>query len=134
VQHLCTLELFLSFKVSYLLCEHVYSLHDAEPAASPDNVTATVLSSTSVNVSWDIVPPIEQNGPIVIYEVMYTPLTTFEGQIGTVNMNSTQFSMVLTELEQDVEYNISVQAYTVIGPGPFSSPGSIVRTFEDGKI
>ena len=108
-------------------------VHPAVPAASPDNVTATVITSTSVRVNWDIVPPIQQNGPIVIYEVMYTPLETFGGQIGTLNMNSTELTLVLTDLQHDVEYNISVQAYTEIGPGPYSSPGTIVRTFEDGK-
>ena len=69
----------------------------------------------------------------MIYEVMYTPLETFGGQIGTVNVNSTQLTLVLTDLQQHVEYNISVQAYTVIGPGPYSSPGTIVRTFQDGN-
>ena len=85
-------------------------------------------------VTWNIVPPILQNGPIIIYEVMYAPMQTFDGQIMTRTTNTSALSLNLTELQEYVVYSISVRAYTIIGPGPYSSPAIDIRTFEDGKL
>ena len=38
----------------------------------------------------------------------------------------------LTGLEEYVEYNITVRAYTSVGPGPYSDPPITERTMEDG--
>ena len=69
-----------------------------------------------------------------MYEVVYTPLENFEG---TLESNSTivsgsQLSVVLTELEQYVNYNISVRAFTMIGPSNYSII-EIEETFQDCK-
>jgi len=92
------------------------------PASPPTNVTATVLSHTEIMVTWDIVPPIDQNGIITMYEVLYQPLETFGGAIGTQarNMSGLEMSVQLLNLEAFVEYNISVRAYTSVGAGPYS--------------
>ena len=73
----------------------------------------------------------DQNGIIILYEVQYEPLMTFGGQLMTMAMNTSNTSIVLGGLQEYVEYNISVRAYTIVGPGPFS-PGVDNRTFEDG--
>ena len=39
------------------------------PSAGPENVSAEVMSSTSVNVSWAGVPKFERNGMIQGYKV-----------------------------------------------------------------
>ena len=57
---------------------------------------------------------------------------TFDGALMTMTMNTSNTSIVLGGLQEYVEYNISVRAYTSVGPGPFS-PGVGNRTFEDGK-
>ena len=57
---------------------------------------------------------------------------TFGGQLMTMVMNTSNTSIVLGGLQEYVEYNITVGAYTIVGPGPFS-PGVNNRTFEDGK-
>ena len=57
---------------------------------------------------------------------------TFDGALVTMTMNTSNTSIVLGELQEYVEYNISVRAYTSVGPGPFS-PGVDNQTFEDGK-
>ena len=93
-----------------------------------------VLSSTEIEVSWEEVPAINQNGIITMYEVQYIPLETFGGQISTTTANVTNTSLlfiVLTGLEEYVEYNISVRAYTSVGPGPYSI-GVVERTDTDG--
>ena len=85
-------------------------------------------------VSWDEVPPIDQNGIIIIYQVLYQPLETFGGFIGTCNVNVSMMDMsvVLKDLEESVSYNISVRAYTSAGEGPYSD-GVLAMTNEDGN-
>ena len=92
------------------------------PASPPDNVTAMVESSTTIAVMWEEVPPIDQNGVITQYEVMYTPLETFGGTLesDTVNVSGSNMSVVLMGLEEYVNYTISVRAFTIVGAGPYS--------------
>ena len=94
-------------------------------------MNATVLSSTEIFVSWMEALEIDQNGTITGYEVMYEPLMTFGGLITTLTVNTTNLSITLMDLEEYVEYNISVRAYTSVGPGPYSV-GIVRRTFQDG--
>ena len=93
---------------------------------------ATANSSTTIVVMWQNVPSIDQNGGITMYEVIYTPKEDFGGAIGTRTNNVTDLSVLLMDLEENVNYSISVQAYTSIGPGPKSEPMNIL-TNEDGR-
>ena len=109
--------------------------YSTAPAAPPQNVTATAVSSTEIEVLWEEVPNIDQNGVITMYEIKFVPLETFGGQITSTTANTSDGSvlmMVLTGLEEYVEYNISVRAYTSAGPGPYSDPVT-ERTLEDGE-
>ena len=108
-------------------------LYNIVPSDSPQNGTATSLSSTEIEVSWEEVPAIDQNGKITMYQVQYEPLETFGDQIFTETVNITNTSMLLTALEEYVEYNITVRAYTSVGPGPYSDPPITERTEKDGK-
>ena len=107
-------------------------LPPTEPATPPQNVQATALSSTQIMVTWEEVPTIDQNGIITIYEVRFDPLQ-FTGVLMTEYMNATDMLVVLTSLQEYVEYNISVRAYTSVGPGPFSDDVA-ERTFEDREL
>ena len=105
------------------------------PDNPPQNVTASVVSSTEIEVSWEDLPAICQNGVITMYEIQFVPLETFGEQITSDTVNTSNGSvlmMVLTGLEEYVEYNISVRAYTSAGPGPYSDPVT-ERTLEDGE-
>ena len=57
---------------------------------------------------------------------------TFDGELMTMAINTSITSIVLGGLQEYIEYNISVRAYTSVGPGPFS-PAVDNQTFEDGK-
>ena len=92
-----------------------------------------VLSSTEIQVLWEEVPAINRSGLIITYEVEYVPLQNFNGQISTRYINSSQLNTTLTGLQEYVEYNISVRAYTSVGPGPYSDL-VVNRTLEDGKV
>ena len=72
----------------------------------------------------------DQNGIILLYEVQYEPLITFGGQLMTMVMNTSNTSIVLGGLQEYVEYNITVRAYTIVGPGPFR-PAVNNRTAEN---
>ena len=109
---------------------HVLSV---APNAAPTNVAAVSISSTEIMVSWDEVPPIDRNGLITMYEVLYVPLETFEGTITSMTVNTTNTSTTLSGLEEFVMYNISVRAYTSEGPGPYSEEVTEM-TLEDGKL
>ena len=77
---------------------------------------------------WEAVPAMDQNGIIITYEVLFEPIQ-FADTLTAGSVNTSQFSVVLTGLEEFVEYNISVRAYTIVGPGPFS-PEETNRTLE----
>ena len=73
-----------------------------------------------------------QNGIITMYEVMYQPLETFNGNIATKTINLTNMSVLLADLQEFVNYTISVRAYTSVGAGPYSDEVTVL-TLEDGK-
>ena len=97
------------------------------PDGSPENVQADVLSSTEIRVSWTEVSEIDRNGIITMYEVMYEPF----GVLTPATVNTTNLFIIVGGLEEDFDYNISVRAYTSMGPGPYSEDVT-ARTMEDG--
>lgn len=104
------------------------------PSSSPVNVTAFVGSSTAIIVTWSPLLPIDQNGIITRYDIMYQPQETFGGSIATqtTNVSGSVMSVTLMDLQEFVTYDISIRAYTNMGPGPFSVMAT-TKTLEDGK-
>ena len=89
------------------------------------------LSPTEIQVTWTAVSEIEQNGVITRYEVLYKSTLDFtNGSVFT--MDGDTFTANITELEEFVLYNITVRAYTMVGPGPFSEV-SMKRTGGAGE-
>ena len=82
---------------------------------------------------WKEVVPIDQNGVITIYQVLYQPLETFGGAIGPLTVNVTELTANLTDLQEYVNYTISVRAYTSAGEGPYSD-GVVELTDEDSEF
>ena len=103
------------------------------PSGAPTITRAMALSSTEAEVSWTEVTAIDRNGIITVYEVDYQPLTMFEGSEDVTVVNTTNRTIVLQDLHESVLYNISVRAFTSIGPGPFSVSVP-EQTIEDGKF
>ena len=85
-----------------------------------------------IMVTWGEVLPIDQNGIITIYEVQYEPLQFMES-LSTLVTTTTDMAVNLTNLQEYVEYSVSVRAYTIMGPGPYSDPVT-ERTLEDRKL
>ena len=105
---------------------------DVGPTSAPINVAAVSISSTQVNVAWGDVPPADQNGIIIVYEVEYIPLVDFDGAIGTNTTNVSALSVTLMRLQEYVNYTITVRGYTNAGAGPYSDPVTVL-TNEDGE-
>ena len=103
------------------------------PSSPPDNITGIVLSPTEILVTWDMVPLNDQNGIITLYEVLYQPLETFNETIKAITREvfGTEMSITLTDVQEFVNYTISVRAYTIVGVGPYSEE-VMVTTLEDG--
>ena len=78
---------------------------------------------------WNEAPTIDENGIIINYEVQVEPLD-FNDILTIIYVNTTTLSTVVSDLQEFVGYNISVRAYTSVGPGPFSPPVTD-RTLED---
>ena len=70
-----------------------------------------------------------------MYEIGYEPLDTFNCglMVESINTTGSVLMMNLTGLEEYVEYNVTVRAYTSEGAGPYSDPPITERTLEDGK-
>ena len=91
-----------------------------------------VITSTSILVRWNDVPPVDQNGIITDYEVLYVQLETFGDVISMRVVNTSDMFYLLDNLEEYVNYTIQVRAFTSVGPGPYSDP-IINQTLQDGK-
>ena len=116
--------------VHALLFHHIFFSEPTEPATPPQNVETIVLSSTTIMVTWEEVPAIDENGIIINYEIEFVPLQFTEILVND-SVNTTNLFIDITGLQEYVEYDISVRAYTSVGPGPFSAAVTN-RTFEDG--
>ena len=95
-------------------------------------INAMEISSTEVLVIWSEVDPMDQNGIIIMYEVDYQALVTFGSPGDLSRRNTTNTTITLRDLHESAQYNITVRAFTSIGPGPFS-PHVISTTQEDGE-
>ena len=91
-------------------------------------------SSTSIQASWVAPNSADQNGALTEYTVYYQAVGGYfnDGTPKQKTVVAPLSQVVLTGLEEYVEYNISVSASTSVGEGPFSA-SIIVRTAEAGK-
>ena len=105
------------------------------PSNFPQFLTVQADSPTSLTVSWQAVPDIDQNGIITHYVVYYRPVQTFDGQLTSMSVTvmAPQTTTRLMDLQEYVEYDVRVLAATIAGDG-LNSPIVRNRTLESGKI
>ena len=63
--------------------------------------------------------------------VIYIAQEDFGGSIGTNTTTVSELSVLLVGLQENVNYTISVRAYTSKGAGPYSQPVTVLSN-EDG--
>ena len=101
------------------------------PSSPPSNVSAMAVSSTVISVMWQEVAAIDRNGIIIHYEVMYNREFDVMNQSSFTDGNIRILN--ITGLDEFADYNISVRAYTSVGPGPYSQ-AEREMTEEDGEV
>ena len=108
-------------------------LYPTGPSEPPSNVNATAILSTAIQVTWERVPFIAENGIITQYEIEFNQTTFDEVSMSNVTtVNSLTLEVVITGLEEYVAFFIRVRAYTNVGAGPYSDVETVL-THEDGR-
>ncbi|CAJ0966038.1 unnamed protein product [Ranitomeya imitator] len=103
----------------------------SKPSAPPQDIRCNSQSSTSILVSWLPPPEDKQNGAITAYSINYSAVDGEDNkphEITVISSDTRQY--LLDQLEKWTQYQISMIAYTDVGPGP-ESPSILVRTDED---
>ena len=105
-----------------------FMFNNKAPTATPTELEAYQLNSTSVFLSWK--PPLieYQNGIIRGY---YVELNSTDNAESPYTLSTQDQHLLLDSLQPDTVYICRVAAYTV-GRGPFSEPLTIVLDSESG--
>ena len=101
------------------------------PVVPPQNVTAVSTTSTSIFITWDVVPSNQRNGNILGYKVNYT----LKGKLHDRKSKEASVTMAyvnLTGLRKNRKFSITVFAFNECGDGPRSDILD-VKTDEDSK-
>uniref|UniRef100_A0A8C5LQK3 Contactin-5 n=1 Tax=Leptobrachium leishanense TaxID=445787 RepID=A0A8C5LQK3_9ANUR len=95
---------------------------EGEPSTAPADVKATGLSASELLVTWK---PFKENlGKSLGFEVSYWKDTEQEEAAEKVKTAGNESSIILTDLEGDTLYHITVRAYNRAGFGP---PSGVIQ-------
>ena len=94
----------------------------------PLNVNATTINSTAVQVSWN--PPDITNGIIRYYTVVYRLNDSSE----TMELNSTDVTVVVTNLDPFNYYVFYVLAFTVASSDPSENDTALTAEAGNRKL
>ena len=94
---------------------------------TPTNVASTVLTSRSISITWDP----SSSCCITEYIISYTTTVSYASG-GSVRVNGASTSSILTNLEENTLYTITVQAI-VNNTVSYSNSGVQATTYTDGK-
>ncbi|KAM9311941.1 immunoglobulin superfamily DCC subclass member 4 [Gastrophryne carolinensis] len=90
------------------------------PTSPPTDLVAQPLSQSSVQVHWR--PPLESNGIIVQYLILYTSNKSYPDELWThVTKEGNVFSTEVQELHSLTKYYFKLGAKTATGWGPYSN-------------
>ncbi|XP_024861341.1 receptor-type tyrosine-protein phosphatase S isoform X39 [Kryptolebias marmoratus] len=110
------------------------------PSGPPRKVEVEAVNSSSIKVIWRSPVPTKQHGQIRGYQVHYVKMVNGEptGQPVIKDIliddaqwefdDSTDHEMIITELQAETTYSVTVAAYTTKGDGARSKPKLITTT------
>uniref|UniRef100_A0A3P8U1U7 Receptor-type tyrosine-protein phosphatase S n=1 Tax=Amphiprion percula TaxID=161767 RepID=A0A3P8U1U7_AMPPE len=110
------------------------------PSGPPRKVEVEAVNSSSIKVIWRSPMPTKQHGQIRGYQVHYVRMVNGEptGQPIIKDIliddaqweydDSTEHEMIITELQAETTYSVTVAAYTTKGDGARSKPKLITTT------
>lgn len=104
------------------------------PSRPPANVTGNNVTSTSIEVRWNPIPPRYVHGILLGYKISF--IATDSGNKRPWNesaVNQSTTSAVITNLRKFTKYMVSVEGFTSKGSG-IESKSVAITTAEDSKI
>uniref|UniRef100_A0A8C6YTF1 Contactin-3 n=1 Tax=Nothoprocta perdicaria TaxID=30464 RepID=A0A8C6YTF1_NOTPE len=121
---------------------------EEEPTIAPLGVSATSLSCSVIEVSWNAIPWKMSSGRLLGYEVRYWNNGGKEESSNRVKAVGNETSIRITGLKSNVAYYTAVRAYNSAGAGPFSAtvnvttkktppsqpPGNLVWNVTDSRV
>lgn len=105
------------------------------PSGFPFNITATTISSSMINVTWETFPDIDHNGILTQYEVQFNQTVTNITHLlsDSVLVSAQDTSVTLMGLGALLDYNVTVRALTIVGPGQYNPDFATAQTDPDGN-
>ncbi|KAG5848798.1 hypothetical protein ANANG_G00103250 [Anguilla anguilla] len=90
------------------------------PSTPPDDLQVSALDSSTVLISWR--PPVESNGIIVEYRILYSGNSSLpDHQWSSLSCHGSITSTEVQGLQSSTYYFFKIGAYTYVGAGPFSA-------------
>ncbi|XP_035275397.1 immunoglobulin superfamily DCC subclass member 4 [Anguilla anguilla] len=90
------------------------------PSTPPDDLQVSALDSSTVLISWR--PPVESNGIIVEYRILYSGNGSLpDHQWSSLSCHGSITSTEVQGLQSSTYYFFKIGAYTYVGAGPFSA-------------
>ena len=97
----------------------IYLLLFPAPRHPPVPIEMSNTSSTSLNVTWGVVPPAFHHGEVAGYRISLmetdNPWVDVANRTFSLGENGTEF----TGLKKFTSYTAYVRAYSIFGEGPF---------------
>ena len=105
------------------------------PTAAPQNISVTAEYYGELTVRWNPPPVTDRNGVITIYNIFYriTPESSPEDQLFTLIPALPGGQHIIRNLQENVSYDIMMQAETSEGGGPNSTLVTAVTTRKQSR-
>ena len=96
----------------------------SEPSVAPKDVFSSTLNQTTFNISWSPLTREESYSKVTSYEIKAFLKSSGDRQKRSPDISKTVDTLRASAILYDIPpcYSVSVRAYTVAGPGPFSQP------------
>ncbi len=111
----------------------LFTFPSSEPSVGPANVSFSKVNETTYNISWAALTREKSNGKVILYDVKEELLSRGKRRKRSSTsrtVNTTTTFVVLYDLALCSRYNVSVRAYTKVGPGPYSLPVELETSSE----
>ncbi|PFX14896.1 Tyrosine-protein phosphatase Lar, partial [Stylophora pistillata] len=98
--------------------------NEYEPSVAPKDVFSSTLNQTTFNISWSPLTREESYSKVTSYEIKAFLKSSGDRQKRSPDISKTVDTLRASAILYDIPpcYSVSVRAYTVAGPGPFSQP------------
>ena len=99
----------------------IYQHLSTVPSASPQNLTVVNITANTVEIQWEEIAFLNQNGPFFLYNVSISQGSTI---VNSLTTSST--SALFTNLMPFTNYSIQVSGVNIAGIGPPSNTLNVI--------